>query len=92
MKLKKESDEFDIISVYRSSDSNQSKQYNFSKQVLSMVNEYKKTLILGDFNFSALVNADNADNGSSHELAALLLSECIQFSRKCLKNLPLFCT
>ena len=25
-------------------------------------------------------------NGSSHELAALLLSECIQFSRKCLKK------
>ena len=55
-----ESDEFDIISVYRSSDSNHSKQYDFSKQVLSMVNEYKKTLILGDFNCSALVNADNA--------------------------------
>ena len=57
---KMESDEIDIIYVYRSSDSNQSKQYNFSKQVLSMVNEYKKTLILGDFNCSALVNADNA--------------------------------
>ena len=32
----------------------------FSKQVLSMVDQCKKTIILGDFNCSALVKEDNA--------------------------------
>ena len=54
-----QSDEYDVISVYRSSDSNQRNKSMFSKQVLNMVNNFKKTVIVGDFNCSALKNKED---------------------------------
>ena len=47
---KLESEGYDVISVYRSSDSNSSNQQTFTSVLLSMVNVQKTTLILGDFN------------------------------------------
>ena len=46
------SEDYDIISVYRSSDSNQSNQQRFTRILIDMVNINKTTFILGDFNLN----------------------------------------
>ena len=47
---KLESEGYDVISVYRSSDSNSSNKQMFTSVLLIMVNVQKTTFILGDFN------------------------------------------
>ena len=50
---------FDIISVYRSSDSSKSKMINFLTDLRTLLCINKKTLILGDFNFNARCQDQN---------------------------------
>ena len=45
---------YDIICVYRSSDSNKANQINFLKDLNSLISAKRKTLICGDFNFDIL--------------------------------------
>ena len=46
--------QFDIICVYRSSDSGKINQINFLKDLNSLIHVNRKTFVLGDFNFNAL--------------------------------------
>ena len=46
--------QFDIICVYRSSDSRKINQINFLKDLNSLIHVNRKTFVLGDFNFNAL--------------------------------------
>ena len=48
---KLESEGYDVISVYRSSDSNSSNKQMFTSVLLSMVNVQKTTIILSDFDY-----------------------------------------
>ena len=56
---KVKSPEYDIICVYRSSDSVKSSQINFLIDLRGMISEHKKTLILGDFNCNAFCSKQN---------------------------------
>ena len=56
---KVKSPEYDIICVYRSSDSVKSSQINFLIDLRGMISEQKKTLILGDFNCNAFCSKQN---------------------------------
>ena len=51
--------EYEIICVYRSSDSVKSSQINFLMDLRKMISENKRTIILGDFNFNALCPKQN---------------------------------
>ena len=53
---KLESNEYDVICVYRSSDSNPENQQTFASVLMSMVNVQKITFILGDFNLNSSGN------------------------------------
>ena len=53
---KLESNEYDVICAYRSSDSNPENQQTFASVLMSMVNIQKITFILGDFNFNSSGN------------------------------------
>ena len=46
------SEDYDIISVYRSSDFNQVNQQRFTRILINMVNINRKTIIFGDFNMN----------------------------------------
>ena len=56
---KVKSPEYDIICVYRSSDSVKSSQINFLIDLRGMISEHKKTFILGDFNCNAFCSKQN---------------------------------
>ena len=47
------SEKYDIVSVYRSSDSVKSNMVDFLTDLRTLLSTKKKTLILGDFNFNA---------------------------------------
>ena len=56
---KLQSSAFDIICVYRSSDSGRETQINFLKDLHSLLSIKRKTFILGDFNFDILCTEIN---------------------------------
>ena len=65
---KLESKHYDVISVYRSSDSSEINQIVFCQRLIGMINTRKKTFIMGDFNLNVI---DDKSNIISEELFKL---------------------
>ena len=54
------SENYDFISVYRSTDSNRCNQKTFCSQISEVINQRKNTIISGDFNIDALSMEENS--------------------------------
>ena len=72
---KLESKYYDIISVYRSSDSSEISQITFCRRLINMINSKNKTFIIGDFNLNVI---DDRPNVISKELSKLGFRQLVQ--------------
>ena len=72
---KLESKHYDIISVYRSSDSSETSQIVFCRSLINIINSKNKTFIIGDFNLNAI---DDRSNMISKELSKLGFRQLVQ--------------
>ena len=72
---KLESKHYDLISVYRSSDTREISQLIFCRSLINMINLKNKTFIIGDFNLNVI---DDRSNMITKELSKLGFRQLVQ--------------